>query len=105
MSGAMYRTLLSQNIVNPKGDLLMDPRELDHGIGPLVSFVHGGKVRRSCDCFLGTVFFGLFLGLVSHCIFSACSSSSVPLLLFLFFCSSFCSSVFLAFSSLPVFAG
>ena len=98
----MYRTLLSQNIVNPKGDLLMDPRELDHGIGPLVSFVHGGKVRRSCDCFLGTVFldcfWDLFLGLVSHCIFSACSSSSV-------LSSFFCSSVLLAFSSLPVFAG
>ena len=87
----MYRTLLSQNIVNPKGDLLMDPRELDHGIGPLVSFVHGGKVRRSCDCFLGTVFLDCFWDW-SHIYFFC---------LFLFFCSS----VLLVLSSLLVFDG
>jgi hypothetical protein len=43
LSGAMYRSLLSENIINNNGDILIDPRQLDHGIGPLIHFVHGGK--------------------------------------------------------------
>ena len=43
LSGAMYRMLHDDDIINADGELLMDPRRLQHGIGPLVSFVHGGK--------------------------------------------------------------
>jgi hypothetical protein len=43
LSGAMRRELLSSNVITTNGELLTDPRNLDHGIGPLKVFVHGGK--------------------------------------------------------------
>lgn len=37
--------LSNANIINKRGELLIDPRNLDHGIGPLHVFVHQGKKR------------------------------------------------------------
>jgi len=37
--------LSNANIINKRGELLIDPRNLDHGIGPLHVFVHQGKRR------------------------------------------------------------
>tara|TARA_B100000780_G_scaffold174444_1_gene122151 strand:- start:522 stop:1307 length:786 start_codon:yes stop_codon:yes gene_type:complete len=43
LSGAIYNDLLKNNVINKKGELLINPKDLDHGIGPLSIYVHGGK--------------------------------------------------------------